>query len=258
MRRDTLDDANNVRAFLERMAREVPPGMGSPRPAVRRARRRLAGTVVTGFLVVSLAGYGAVVAVQSAFEPQRRVPAATAEMFAAGDLHFLVLREAPPHGGRPFVLADAGSFWSAPDIASPTGVSVSELQAAGLEDAYGNGWTTSEFLPTDGQKGMSLISIAMLFPDAESAARGLRLFSVASEQWERHEPLPADGLGDEGSGVRGRWDGLPSIGFVWRVDNVVLFVGSQGTLSPEVMRGLADEMDAQAFQVAAEPVPGVS
>lgn len=170
-----------------------------------------------------------------------------AGLFTAADLHRLVLEDAATRDGEAFVDLDSGSFWSPYDVASTTRVALSELQAAGLADAYGNGWATSDFITPGGAEGTTLISIAMLFPDAESASQGFDAFTQPDEEvWDRYTPLPAEGLGDEGFGMRGQLEGVPGIGYVWRVDNVLLFVGSEGALSPEVMRGLADEMDTQA------------
>lgn len=248
MRRDTLDEARDVRAFLEGMAGEVPPGVGSPRPAVRRARRRLAGTALAGLLLISLAGWTGVAVVRSAVSPAEHVPGSSARMFTVDDLHLLVLADSPERGGEPFVDQDSGSFWSPYDVASTTRVPLDELQAAGLTDAYGTAWATADFVDPGGKVGMSLVSIAMLFPDSEGAARAYAAFHRSPSRWSRADLFPADGLGPDAYGVRGYFEGLDATGVVWRVDNVLLFVGSQGAFPLVRMWELANEMNAQAFR----------
>jgi hypothetical protein len=264
-----LDRADDVRAFLERMATEA-PREPAPEGVVRRARRRVAVTIVGGVLAAALLAAGATGALERIQDWNRTLPGVdrstppatptsvaspTVEIrgrFGQDDLEGLTLRpaERPPGYG----LRHEDSEWdSAAGVASTLRVPLDELERAGLVTAFlsgylSEGWTDLVLIS---ERGVDLLCYAILFPDARSAHAGFALLSAGPQdddvdRWRRREE---GGLGDEAATGRGVMDRLETTALIWRVDNVVLFLASQGSenaIPLSTLRALAEPMDARA------------
>lgn len=269
MPRQPLDRADDVRAFLERLAAEAPT---EPRPegVVRRARRRVAVTIVGGVLAAALLAAGATTALERMEDLNRTLPGVdrstppatptaaaspTVEIrgrFGEADLGGLILR--PSERPRGYGLRHEASEWdSAAGVASTLRVPLDELERAGLVTAFlrvylSEGWTDFALIS---ERGVDLICYAILFPDARSAHAGFALISAGPQdddvdRWQRREE---GGLGEEAAAGRGVMDRLETTALVWRVDNLVLVLASQGSESAiplSTLRALAEPMDARA------------
>jgi hypothetical protein len=228
---------------------------------VRRARRRIAVTAVAGVAVLALAGYGAVAVVDVAREWTRPIPASTvrtpvptpstnataSETYDRGSASAELSRYVLPTFAGPKV-ADrfgfvVGKAWALPTMAPTFDLAVEDLLGAGIVDAYVNFWTAPAGVGDSGWR-KDLLSVAMLFTDAEGARGGFALFDVKAA-WQRHRWLPTRGLGEEAIAAEGRVHGTATVFYAWRVDDLVLVVVSQGSLSSEVVGPLADEMQAR-------------
>ena len=120
-----------------------------------------------------------------------------------------------------------------------------ELRRFGFEADYG-----SMYFPRDrGSDVQYAESIAMLFGNGDGAARGLAFLETTQrEQGRGVEDLSAEGLGDEGWGLRGRFfpGAPPTYFYAWRVGNAVLvfaIAGGPAVVSEREARLFADEMD---------------
>ncbi len=265
MSRPPNDEANDVRAFLERMAGEAPVAATVPTRVVRRARGRLAVTAVAGFVVLLLAGYGAVAVVDVAREWNRSIPASQDRTpiptpptrttapgtYASGSAADELARYVLPVFEGPRVAGAfnewGGETWTIDDIRGTFDIAAEDLERAGFVDAYGTAWATVDWLAGTGK---DLISVVLLFESPAGARRGFELFDVEGT-WQRWRWLPTRGLGEEAIAVEGRIDGYATVAYIWRVWDLVLVVASQGSLSPEVVGPLAD--DVQALVERAHP-----
>ena len=257
------DRADDVRAFLVRLADEAPMPLVDPRRVVRRARRRVFATFVGGTLAVALVVLGSAAALDAIRVWNRSVPAddlpspapteATVRVvgrFGEGDLRDLVLRAGEKPAGAGLRYAESG-FASARTVGSSIYVPADELEAAGFVQSFytlftNKRWWDASAAPED---RLDLLSWAMLFEDAEAAHDGFQVFAegpTVAVEVSRWRSQPVDGLGDEATTSTGLLDGLPTTAYVWRVDNAVLFIASQGALPLDVMRDLAGIMDARA------------
>ncbi len=61
---------------------------------------------------------------------------------------------------------------------------------------------------------------------------------------QRWRWLSTRGLGEEAIAVEGRIAGVATVAYIWRFDELVLVVASQGSLSPEVVGPLAEHVQA--------------
>lgn len=255
------DEANDVRGFLGRMAREVPADVHAPRRLVRRARRQLAVTAVAGIAVLTLAGYGAVALVDVAREWDRSIPASWDQTpvptpsvtttalggYDRGSASEELSRYVLPTFEGPKV-ADkfgfvVGKAWTVNNVAPTFDIAVEDLLGAGIIDAYVNFWTAPAGVGARGWR-KDLLSVAMLFPDVVGARKGLALFDIKGA-WQRWRWLPTRGLGEEAIAAEGRAHGEATVFYAWRVSDLVLVVVSQGSLSPRVVGPLADQMQAR-------------
>jgi hypothetical protein len=268
MRNQRLHHEDDIRGFLARMAGETSGATPSIRPALRRARYRLAVTAVAGVLVLSVAGYGAIGLIDVIRDWNRTMP-------AAHDPHppsAVVSSPASPtpdsyrpgsasHELSPFVLptfddpsvteefsGDGGSVWTILDIARTFTIVIDDLLKAGFVDAYGTTWLTPDWDGGYAGKGKDLISIALLFESPAGARRGFGLFDLNT--WDRWRPLPHRGLSKEVKAAIGRVDGYPTVVYIWRVRDIVLVVGSQGALPVRVVGPLADQVQARIVRLA--------
>lgn len=256
MRSRTTDDANDVRAFLERMAEEAQVVPAVPGRALRRARRRIAATTLAGIAVLALAGYGVVSLVDVAREWNRPIPAeeptpvptpsATSPVYDRGSASEELSRYVLQAFEGPKVADEfrfvVGKAWALGTMAKTFGIPVDDLLQAGLVDAYVNLWTTPGWYGEGREK--DLISVVWLFPDAAAAHEGFALLDVEGT-WERWRSLPTGGLGEEATVTIGRYRGKATVSYAWRMDELVLIVASQGSLSPEIVGPLADEVQAR-------------
>lgn len=267
MRSDRREDTVDIRAFLERLAGEARiPAEDAP-ALVSRARRRVAVTVVAATLGVALVAVGGAAALETLRTADHRqplvsVPPATPTVsptvaiegrFDRGDLEDLVLR--PKDRPDAFGLRhhpDYSEYESAAVVAENLGIDADELARIGFVESYINGFISPawESPNAPAERRVDLISYAILFPDADAAQAGLELMgpgpTVRASGWT-HEPI--DGLGEEGAVSQGTFERRPTVAFVWRVDNVVLFVASQGyasALPEDVLRSIADAIDDRA------------
>lgn len=247
-----------IRAFFERLAAETPPEARDIAGAVRKARRRIAvawiGAIVIAAVVIGSIG----VAIDRADEAWTPQPAGSGRTFTAGALRELVLSEerditrllgASGMPGR--LVRSAPQDASIVTVEDITELSRADLADAGMTDGY-VGWFSTPAFDSD-RGGTSLVSLAMRFPDADHAHRGLMVFRRGVRAvWATGRISPVDGLGDGGFLVDGRiWDS-PGLTFVWRVDNVVLFLGSEGHFTVPGFRTLAEEMDRRAATRASQ------
>jgi hypothetical protein len=249
--RETRQVDADIRGFLERMAGEAPLEPVGVAPAVRRARRRIAVVWTSTALVVALLaiGIGSIWdRMDDAYVPRPADP----RPIRRSDLPALVLAT---EADVVRVLGDGGparplrAFRSreahAGLLANMFALDAEGLRAAGLRRTF-IGW-----LATPGccraTRGTTLISLAMLFPDAAAADRGLDVISVdRDEDWAIARSSPTMDLGQEGWAVDGRLWGSPGLAIVWRSGNVVLFLASQGHFAPQEFRALAAEVDRRA------------
>jgi hypothetical protein len=235
-------------------------------PVVRRARRRAATTMVGGTLVVALVVAGSVAALSAVREWNRSTPLAsvppptpTSSPVVTGrfdelDLRDLVLRtEERPRGYGLEHDPTYSEFESARTVASTLAIPTAELERTGFVTAYVNGFLSPNWSDASvpGSR-IDLISYAILFPDADAARSGFRLVAggpteaLRLDGW-RSEPVP--GLGEQAVASTGTLDGLATVSYAWQVDNVVLFIASQGgatTVDPDTVLSLAEQMDARA------------
>lgn len=261
MSRLTSHEANDIRDFLGRMAREVPAAVPAPKGSVRRARRRLAMTVAAGVVVVALAGYGALALVDVAREWARPIPASSVRTpvptpstsatpsgtYVRGSASVELSRYVFPTFEGPKVASRfdlvVGKPWTLTPMAKTFDMSAEDLLGAGIVDAYVNFWSEPAWAGfSDWRK--DLLSVAMLFKDAAGARQGFALFDVETS-WQRYRWLPTRGLGEEAIAAEGQVHGKATVIYVWRADNLVLVVVSQGSLSPAVVGPLADQMQAR-------------
>lgn len=251
------NEANDVRAFLERMAGEAPVVATAPRRVVRRGRVRLLEDALAGLLVLALAGYGLGAVIDVAREWNRTIPAQPAPEFRYRDLRGFVPGSAETvrrivagsPGAERLVKWGNSGRWGASKIERIILVpSASTMREAGLETAFGTVFATERFKKTTAPNRLTVVSIAMLFPDEAIAHRGfLALRDGARAAFTGLQDLPTEGLGEEAMGVDGSLMGLPSVAYAWRVGNVVLFAGGQMTLRAEDARALAEEMNARVL-----------
>ncbi|HEX6207917.1 MAG TPA: hypothetical protein VF058_06100 [Actinomycetota bacterium] len=125
------------------------------------------------------------------------------------------------------------------------------LQGEGFVDGY-----ATVFGPTGGvTTHLEVTSGAMVFEDGSGAEASMAvvLQDVEGRLIEATE-MSADGLGAESAGLSGPVEGdarqRSALLYVWRTDNLVLFVIASALLesapSPEVILGLAETMDSRA------------
>lgn len=269
MSRTAHDEANDIRGFLGRMAGEAPSAVATPGRLVRRARRRLAATAVAGLAVLALAGYGAVAVIDVAQELTRPIPASTVQTpvptpspsatasgtYDRGSASAELSRYVLPAFSDPKV-ADrfgfiVGKAWRVNNVAPTFDIAVEDLLKAGIIDAYVNFWTAPAGVGDRGWR-KDLLSVAMLFRDAEAARRGFALFHVKTA-WQHSRWLPTRGLGEEAIAAEGRAHGRATVFYAWRVEDLVLVAVSQGSLSPEVVGSVADEMQVRVESLHPSP-----
>jgi len=266
-RSDRSDEMHDVRAFLERMASEAPIPSEEGGAVVRRARRHVGATLVSGALAIALVITGGVAALDAVRAWNRTTPLvseppptptgspsiAITGRFGEDDLRDLVLRASDRPTGHGLRHDPSFSeFNGVTSVASTLDVSTSALAQAGLVTAYFNGFLSDAWYDTGAppEERVDLVSYAILFPDVEAAHTGFELIAAGPTTpvsgW-RSEPV--DELGEEAQESRGVWNDVPTAAIVWRVDNVVLFLASQGygdAIPFGVLRPLAELMDARA------------
>lgn len=267
MRRQPTDGAPDVRAFLERMAAEAPaPGLESG-PVLGRARRRVAATVAGMFLLAAVLVSGIGIGLGRIAGWSRTVPGVTETpsppapasveitgRFRQGDLRGLALQTSERPTG--YGLRHEPSYAyrdTLTGVATTLDISTIELAEAGFVTAFFNGFVSDAWNDPDAPPAdrVDLVSYAILFPDAEAAHVAFGLFRVGPttsprEDWTS-EPMAA--LGDEGITSNGLLSGVPTTTVVWRVDNVILFVASQGfaeAIPLHELLPLAERIDARA------------
>lgn len=261
----TERDEALVRSFRA-IAEEMPPERLMPPGLPRRVRLRFLTNLVVALTLVAVATGGGAAAFQRLQDSSAPLPADRPHPTRSA-----AITSAPPVTTAPFGLADLTRALLRPNDLL---VALADAPSAGRFEAYGIAtWdaTTLEssvYTPADALQrsgfvtsrvstfatpawyrghGKDVVSLALLFPDPAAASSGLWVFDPSSpfgafDHWSR---LDASGLGDEGFGTRGRVGDVPTVGYVWRVGNVVLFVASQGGLSPVRLRALADRMAAR-------------
>jgi hypothetical protein len=90
--------------------------------------------------------------------------------------------------------------------------------------------------------------IAGLFRDADGAGNSLERYvdDLRTRQVPGAADVPADGLGDQAFGLRGKTpDGADVQIFAWRIGNLLLVVSGSGRMTPEQVRDLADVIDGR-------------
>ena len=269
MRREPLDPANDVRAFLDSMAAEAPTPPLEPGSVLGRARRRVAMTVAGGVLVVALAVSGVALGLDRIWEWNRTMPGVSVSpapptpvspspipitgRLDETDLPALVLLASDrPSGYGLRQDLSYSQYNSVTSVADTLEVSMTELRKADFITAYFNGfvsdaWGDPSAAPED---RIDLVSYAILFPDAEAAHAGYETVAAGPttsgvSRW-RSEPLR--GLGEEASASRGDLSDVPTAAIAWRVDNVVLFIASQGyggAIPLDELLPIAERMDAR-------------
>lgn len=251
-----LDRHDDVRAFLSRMAEEAPVEPVGLSAAVRRAHRRIAVTWVGAAVAVSLAIGGVALAWEHADEAWMPRPADPAPVYSAEALPSMVL------ASRRDVTRTLGTQGIAGrlKVYRPQDVTPGFLQArfslsaeglteAGMRTGYIGWYGTPGFGEREG--GTSLVSIAMLFPDADAARRGLDVIGTSGERtWTVFRRTPTVGLGEEGWIADGRLWGRPGLAVVWRTGNVIEFIASQGNFSRAEFLTLAEALDRRARSFA--------
>ena len=264
MRDERADPSTDVRRFLAHMASEVPAAPADTERAVRRAKRRLAITSVVAALAIALA-IPAGMLLRDAFRPAPApIPLLpTVRAFTVEDLPRLVLDDEQQVVGLlgPGVGAQLRWFEGGPirpaAIASRIFVDGRHLQRAGMLHASMAAYVRPSGAVRD--RGTTFVSMAMLFPDAEGTARGLAIFAgEGRDLWADAREVAAGGLGADGIGLEGHIGGSPAISFVWRTGNVLLFVASQGQLTPGRMRAAADAMQERADTLTSGGAVGAS
>lgn len=184
-------------------------------------------------------------------------PALDIGPFASDDLEDLVLRADEGEGlvdGLSYSASYSGSA-DLRDVHHWTLVSTERMEAAGFIEAYSGMFMTPAFPGTFAREGRSLATAVLLFEDPQGARRGLRIFrSTRAETWDVWEPLTIPG----GFGTIGRLGSdnvsvvYPTVGFMGRVGNMIVMVGSQGgsydgrPLPVDVLRGIAYDLLARA------------
>lgn len=198
-----------------------------------------------------------------ATEPPSEAPAPAAEPAAdigpltAADLGSLVLE---PEEGTGLVkgLAYSPGYSGSADLADVhhwTLVPTEPLEAAGFVEGYSSIFMTSAFASTFAAEGRDLLTAALLFETLEGARRAQRVFiDTRPEVWEEVRTLPRHGdgwvigrLGSDNVSVT-----YPTVGFLGRVKNIVLVLGSQGgwkqdqPLPVPVVRSIARDLLTRA------------
>jgi hypothetical protein len=247
-----IDDRDDLRIFLHHMASECTAGIPMAVATVRRARRRIALVVTCTIILAAALVTSTAVTLERIHDRWAPRPAEPGRTFVAHDLSHLVLRdradvvgvvggEGMPGRLEPF----EPERITVVQVEVTTGVSRTTLAEAGMRTAYVGWYSTPPF--ESGQGGTSLVSMALLFPDRESARRGLQAFrSEGPNIWRIWRIDDTERLGDEGYRVDGRIWGTPGLAYAWRIGNVVLFLGSQGHFAVDDLQALAEEMDARS------------
>ena len=90
--------------------------------------------------------------------------------------------------------------------------------------------------------------IAGLFETTAGADSSMRRYIVDLRAFQLRDDviIPADGLGDLSTGLRGRAGGELVTVFVWRTANLLLVVSGAGRIDPRDVRSLADLTDRRA------------
>jgi hypothetical protein len=257
---------HDVRVFLERMASEASIPSEEGGAVVRRARRHVGATLVGGALAMALVITGGVAALDAVRAWNRTTPLvseppptptgspsiAVTGRFGEDDLRDLVLRASDRPTGHGLRHDPSFSeFNGVTSVASTLDVSTSALAQAGLVTAYFNGFLSDAWYDTSAppKERVDLVSYAILFPDAEAAQAGFELIAAGPATASGWRSEPVEDLGEEARASRGLWNDVPTTAIVWRVDNVVLFIASQGyggAIPLDEIRSLAELMDARA------------
>lgn len=160
-------------------------------------------------------------------------PAAEVGPFTGADLEGLVLA---PEEGKGLVrgLSYASTYSGTAglgDVHHWTLVPTERLEEAGFVEAYSAMFMTPAFPATFATEGRDLATAALLFAGPAGAREALRVFAdTRDEVWAEWRPLPTRGgiatagfLGSDNVSVV-----YPTVGFMSRVANVIVMVGSQG------------------------------
>jgi len=90
--------------------------------------------------------------------------------------------------------------------------------------------------------------IAAVFETPVGADSSLRRYvaNLRASQLQHEVTISADGLGDSSEGLRGQAGGEDVTIYAWRTANLLLVVSGSGTITPELVRTLADRMQRRA------------
>ena len=90
--------------------------------------------------------------------------------------------------------------------------------------------------------------IAAVFETPGGAESSLRRYvaNLRASQLQHEVGIPSDGLGDSSVGLRGQAGGEDVTIYSWRTANLLLVVSGSGTITPEVVRTLADRVQRRA------------
>ncbi len=201
--------------------------------------RRVVGAVLVALLTV---------ACSSSTTPP---PSATAPpppgRFTRAQLRSIVLGPADAPKGTTYVASVSG-FQNLGSFARDA-TELANLQDDGFEVGHFSLFFPSDHVTASGDttplKNDSVIvqGIAGLFRDADGAERSFERYvdDLRTRQLPDADDVPVEGLGDEGSGIRGHTpDGTHVHVYAWRVDNLILVVSGAGPIPSGDVRALAN------------------
>jgi hypothetical protein len=177
----------------------------------------------------------------------------TSAHFSKGDLASIVLK--PSEGLAGTALQEAG-----PEDLGTLSRYFAGLKRAGFVAAHHTTFGHEDVLSGDvedgslpGREARATQSLVVLFESAQGAADALHTAVASSAQppFEVERTLSADGLGEEGAGVRvrSRMTAVTLTAFQWRRSNLFLFLLVTGEYDAADARRLADVMDTRAEAV---------
>ena len=123
---------------------------------------------------------------------------------------------------------------------------LADLERIGLEDDY-----VSQFFATsrDSQLGFAE-SIVFLFADEEGASKATQLVAdAAARNVEPATEIDPPGLGEQGFGIRGEFDGFPTFTYGWRLGDAIQMLTiapMKGRAGAEAALELAERLAAKA------------
>jgi hypothetical protein len=178
----------------------------------------------------------------------------SATHFTEKDLHRLVLQKKDAPVGTEYIDGSSG-FKSLDEYAKTDTVKRTQLEDAGFITSYFSFFLSPNFYQgTEGRispQGSIADSFALLFKTPEGAIAGLQTVEEAVRRDGKDLiDVPADTLGEEAFGLKGRLDVHlpPGFLFAWREGNAVLGLvaaGAPDNVDENAVRVLVDRMRAR-------------